>query len=87
MCFLPGSTFGRATLPGAGPSQAVFAFHPSAPDSYPPQRHSYFDWVLRVEPLVSTRPLIGRAVYNLFSESRAGRPDVHVSSESPTSGC
>ena len=62
-------------------------FTQGAPGSYPPQRHSYFDWVLRVEPLVSTRPLIGRAVYNLFSESRAGRPDVHVSSESPTSGC
>ena len=52
-----------------------------------PQRHSYFDGVLRVEPPIPTRPLIGRAVYNLFSETRAGRPDVYVGSEPPTSGC
>ena len=51
------------------------------------QHHSHFDRVLRVEPPISTRPLIGRAMYTLFFESRAGRPDVYVSSESPTSGC
>ena len=62
-------------------------FTPSAPGSYPPQRHSYFDRVLRVEPPISTRPLIGRAVYNLFSENREGRPDVYVGLESPNLGC
>ena len=46
-----------------------------------------FHRVLRVEPPISTRPLIGRAVYNLFSENRAGRPDVYVGSEPPTLGC
>ena len=43
------------------------AFHLGALGSYPPQRHSYFDRVLRVEPPISTRPLISRDVYNLFS--------------------
>ena len=43
--------------------------------------------VLHVELLISTRPLIGRAVYNLFFENRAGRPDVYFGSESLTSGC
>ena len=52
--FYLGAPCGRVTLPYAGPSQVVFAFHPSAPGSYPPQRHSYFDWVLRVEPPIST---------------------------------
>ena len=85
--FYPGAPCGWATLPCAGPDQAVFAFHPGATGSYPPQRHPYFDRVLRVEPPISTRPLIGRAVYNLFSESRAGQSDVYVGSKSPTSGC
>ena len=85
--FYPGAPCSRAMLPRAGPSQVVFAFHPGAPGSYPPQRHSYFDRVLRVEPPISTRPLIGRAVYNLFSKNKVGRPDVYVGSESPTSGC
>ena len=43
--------------------------------------------VLHVEPPISTRPLIGRAVYNLFFENRAGRPDVYFGYESLTSGC
>ena len=85
--FYLGAPCSRATLPRVGPSQAVFTFHPGAPGSYPPQCHSYFDRVLRVESPISTRPLIGRAVYNLFFENRAGRLDVHVGSESPTSGC
>ena len=85
--FYPGAPRSWATLPSADPSQAVSAFHPGAPGSYPPQLHSYFDRVMRIEPPISTRPLIGRDVYNLFSKSRAGRPDVYVSSESPTSGC
>ena len=87
VCFYPRAPCSRATLPHAGPSQAIFTFHPGTPGSYPPQRHSYFDRVLCVEPPISTRPLIGRAVYNLFSENRVGRPDVYVSSESPTSSC
>ena len=37
-----------------------------APGSYPPQRHSYFDQVLRVKPPISTQPLIGRAMYIYF---------------------
>ena len=82
-----GAPCSRATLPRASPSQANFAFHPGALGSYPPQRHSYFDRVLRVEPPIPTRPLIGRAVYNLFSENRAGRSDVYVCPEPPTSGC
>ena len=87
VCFLPRRPCSRATLPSAGPSQAISTFHPDSPGSYPPQRHSYSDQVLRVEPPVSTRPFIGRAVYNLFSKSRAGRPNVYVGSKSPTSGC
>ena len=35
-----------------------FAFHLSAPCSYQPQRNSYFDRVLRVEPPILTQPLI-----------------------------
>ena len=62
-------------------------FTRASPGSYPPQRHSYFDRVLRVEPPIPTRSLIGRALYNLFSKNRAGRPDVYVDSEPPTSGC
>ena len=90
--FYPGAPRNRATLPRAmlpcaSPSQAIFAFYPSAPGSYPPQRHSYFDRVLRVEPPIPTRSLIGRALYNLFSENRAGRPDVYVGSEPSTSSC
>ena len=49
-------------------------FTRAPPSSYPPQHRLYFDRVLRVEPPISTRPLIGRAVYNLFSENRAGLP-------------
>ena len=48
--FYPGTPCGQAMLPCVGPGQAVFAFHPGAPDSYPPRRHSYFDRVLCVEP-------------------------------------
>ena len=85
--FYPGAPCSQATLPRASPSQAVFAFHPGAPISFPPQRHLYFDRVLRVEPPIPTHSLIGRAVYNLFSENRAGQPDVYVDSEPSTSGC
>ena len=42
---------------------------------------------MRVEPNIPTRSLIGRALYNLYSENRVGRPDVYVGSEPPTSGC
>ena len=77
----------RVVLPRASPSQAIFAFYLGTPDSYPPQRHSYFDRVLCVEPPIPTRSLIGRALYNLFSENRARQPDVYVGSEHPTSGC
>ena len=62
-------------------------FTRAPPSSYPPQRHWYFDQMLHVEPLILTQPLIGRAVYNLFSENRAGWSDVYVGSESSTSGC
>ena len=84
--FYPGAPYSRATLPRASPSQAIFAFYPGTSGSYPPQRHSYFDQVLRVEPPIPTRSLIGLALYNLFSENRAGRPNVYIGFELPTSG-
>ena len=85
--FYPRAPRNWAALPCPSPSQAFFAFHPGAPGSYPPQRHSYFDRVLRVEPPIPTRLLVDRALYNLFSEDRARRPDVYVGYEPPTSGC
>ena len=79
--------FTQEHLAAGRPSQAIFAFYPGAPCSYPPQRHSYFDRVLGVEPPIPTRSLIGRALYNLFSENRAGRPDDYVGSKPSTSSC
>ena len=84
--FYPRAPRSRAALPRASPSQAIFAFYSGTLGSYPPQRHSYFDRVLRVEPPIPTRSLIGQALYNLFSENKAGWPDVYVGSEPPTSG-
>ena len=70
-----------ATFPHSIPGQAIFAFYTGAPGSYPSQRHSYFDQVLRVAPYIPTRSLVGRDLYNLFSENKAGQPDVHVGSK------
>ena len=52
--FYLGAPCSWAALSLASPSQAIFAFYLSALGSYPPQRHLYFDRVLRVEPPIST---------------------------------
>ena len=52
--FYQGIPYSQAALSRVSPSQAIFALSPGALGSYPPQRHSYFDRVLRVEPPIPT---------------------------------
>ena len=85
--FTPGASRSRATLPRASHSQAIFTFYPGAPGPCPPQCHPYFNRLLRIEPSVLARSLVGGVVYYLLFENRAGWPDVYVCFEPPTSGC
>ena len=85
--FNPRASRIRATFPRASHSQAIFTFYSGALGPCPPQRHLYFNRLLRIEPSVPTRSLIGGAVYYLLSENRARWSDVYVGSEPLTLGC